>query len=107
MEQLLQRILNLIPIDIDPNSHASAIKDYIDGTTNDLPQPYVLLPYRISCIYYLLADHYFKNRDFSKSVKYYMLDLTICPNRLDSWAGLALSKASKLETKLNSCALFG
>lgn len=106
MEQLLQRIASLIPNDIDASSHTEGIMKFIIGETTELPTAYMQLPYQIFCIYYLLADHYFKNRDFAKSVKYYVLDLTTCPTRFDAWAGLALSKASKLDTKLNSCGLF-
>lgn len=106
MEQLLQRIVNLIPNDVDAAPHIEGITKFITGASTELPNPYMQLPYQIYCIYYLLADHYFKNRDFAKSIKYYVLDLTTCPTRFDAWAGLALSKASKLDTKLNSCGLF-
>lgn len=106
MEQLLQRIVALVPEDIDAGAHIEPILNFIGGTTDDMPEAYVALPYQIRCIYYLLADHYFKNRDLVKSIRYYVLDLVTCPNRFDAWAGLALSKASKLETRLNSCVLF-
>lgn len=105
-EQLLQRIIVLTPIDVDPNGHTEGIRNFITGTGKEMPQAFRLLPHRVHCIYYLLADYYFKNRDMVRSVKYYVLDLTICPTRFDSWAGLALSKASILEVKLNSCSSF-
>lgn len=103
MEQLLLKILPLIPREIDPNSSTGPIREFIAGKTCELPPRFDLLPQRISCIFYLLADYYFKSRDFSKTLRYYVLDLACEPTRFDSWAGLALSKASKLETKLNSC----
>lgn len=103
MEQLLQRIVALIPTEIDPNSHCSNMEKFISGEIANLPSGLDILPHQMNSIFYLLADHYFKNRDFSKSVKYYVLDLSNFPRRFDSWAGLALSKASILETKLNSC----
>lgn len=103
MEQLLNKIVPLIPKDFDPAPHSSEIRNYVNGLRSDLPDELHILPARIACIYYLLADYYFKSRDFSKSVRFYMLDLTITPTRFDSWAGLALSKATKLESKLNSC----
>lgn len=103
MEQLLQRIVNLMPKENDPSLYTTDIEEYIDGKTTELPEPINCLPYRIKCIFYLLADYYFKTRDFAKSVKFYIMDLAICPTRFDSWAGLALSKTSKMETKLNSC----
>lgn len=100
----MQRIATLIPPEIDPSLHCADMEDFIHGELNDLPKALSILPYRINSIYYLLADYYFKNRDFVKSVKYYVPDLSNCPTRFDSWAGLALSKASLLETQLNSCA---
>lgn len=106
MEQLLQRIVALVPDDIDASPHTDGIVNFINGSTDEMPEAFIALPYQIRCIYYLLADHYFKNRDLMKSIKYYILDLVTCPGRFDAWAGLALSKASKLETRLNSCVLF-
>lgn len=108
MEQLLQRIVALIPAENDPSPLTGPIQDFINGTSLELPEnvaqiPSEILPKCMQCIHYLLADHYFKNRDLVKSVKYYILDLTLCPGRFDAWAGLALSKASVLETKLNAC----
>ncbi len=35
-----------------------------------------------------------------------MLDLALNPDRFDSWAGMALAKASKLEAKLNAVSRF-
>uniref|UniRef100_A0A1B0D171 Uncharacterized protein n=1 Tax=Phlebotomus papatasi TaxID=29031 RepID=A0A1B0D171_PHLPP len=105
LEQLLQRILNLTPKELNVPAAAYTIKDFISGESTSLPE-YSLVPAfpaRISSIFYLLADYYFKNRDFSKTVKYYVQDLSLNPCRFDAWAGLALSKATKLEGKLNSC----
>lgn len=99
----MQRIIVLIPSDIDPNIKIDSISKFIAGQDKDLPKGLDLLPYRVQNIFYLVADHYFKNRDFTKSVKYYIPDLANFPERFDSWAGLALSKASLLETKLNTC----
>lgn len=103
MEQLLQKIIALIPEDVDPSKHANEMEKFISGDSTELPEALDILPNRINTIYYLLADHYFKNRDFSKTIKFYTYDLGNCPTRFDAWAGLALSKASMMETKLNSC----
>lgn len=100
---MFQRIIDLIPPEINPCLQCADMERFVAGELNELPKALNILPYRINSIYYLLADHYFKNRDFVKSVKYYVPDLSNCPTRFDSWAGLALSKASLLETKLNSC----
>ena len=43
---------------------------------------------------------------YSKAIKHYMLDLCICPERFDSWAGMALARHSRLENKLSAvCSL--
>lgn len=99
----MQRIVVLMPAQIDPSLHCTDMEKFIGGQLNELPKALNILPYRTNSIYYLLADYYFKNRDFAKSVNYYVPDLSNCPTRFDAWAGLALSKASLLETKLNSC----
>lgn len=103
MEQLLQRIIAIIPEDIDPSKKCDEMERFIGGKLNELPKALDILPYTVNSIYYLIADYHFKNRDLSKSVKYYVHDLSNCPTRFDSWAGLALAKASLVETKLNSC----
>lgn len=105
MEQLLQRIIALIPTEVDPSTRSEEMEKFISGEVNELPTGLDILPYRVNSIYYLLADHYFKNRDFSKTVKYYISDLSNFPTRFDAWAGLALSKASIMETKLNACTI--
>lgn len=107
MEQLLQKIAALIPPEVDPASQCEDMEKFIAGELGTLPPSLNIIPYQINSIFYLLADFYFKNRDFIRSVKYYVLDLSNSSERFDSWAGLALSKASLLETKMNSCATFG
>lgn len=105
MEQLLQRIVALLPSDVDPNLKSEEIEKFISGQVTELPAALDILPYRVNSIFYLLADYYFKTRDFTKSVRYYILDLSNYPKRFDSWAGLALSKATILETKFNACVM--
>lgn len=61
------------------------------------------LPSEVANVFYLLGDYYFKNKDWTKAIEHYLLDLTLVPSRFDSWAALALATASRLETKLNSC----
>lgn len=102
MEQLLQRILPLIPKCLDIQPFIGEIKKFISGTTTTLPKEVNILPSRIASIYYLLADFYFKNQETGKAIKFYIYDLTIKPDRFDSWASISLCKQSKLEMKLNS-----
>jgi calcineurin-binding protein cabin-1 len=104
MEGLCQRIIALMPETLDLTASSVSIKNFINGIEKEINSELLIsFPSNINCIYYLLADYYFKSRDFIKAIKYYILDLTMHPTRFDSWANLALSKASKVETKLNSC----
>uniref|UniRef100_A0A1A9VR67 Calcineurin-binding protein cabin-1 MEF2-binding domain-containing protein n=1 Tax=Glossina austeni TaxID=7395 RepID=A0A1A9VR67_GLOAU len=108
MEQLLLKIISLMPQDLDLSESVEHITKFIEGQLESLPEEAKAFkwPYKINSIFYLLADFYFKSRDFFKAIKYYILDLAISPVRFDSWAGIALSKASKIETKLNGlCAI--
>ncbi|KAG8239968.1 hypothetical protein J437_LFUL019547, partial [Ladona fulva] len=80
------------------------MSDYINGDRKILPTregESVSFPKAVSSIYYLLGDYYFKNNEWDKAIKNYLLDVCINPLRLDSWAGMALAKGSQLETKLN------
>lgn len=111
MEQLLLKFLMLLPKEYNPGNYTRLITKFIDGELESLPttenSEAIKIPHKIASIFYLLADFYFKNRDFSKAIKYYTLDLTITITRFDSWAGMALSKASKIETKLNALESIG
>ncbi|KAI9578800.1 hypothetical protein GQX74_009374 [Glossina fuscipes] len=103
MEQLLLKIISLMPQDLDLSESVEHITKFIEGQLESLPEETKVFkwPYKINSIFYLLADFYFKSRDFFKAIKYYILDLAVSSVRFDSWAGIALSKASKIETKLN------
>uniref|UniRef100_A0A182SQ67 Uncharacterized protein n=1 Tax=Anopheles maculatus TaxID=74869 RepID=A0A182SQ67_9DIPT len=102
MEALLQRIILLIPREINIAKLSRPISEFIDGKGNTLPEAANILQSEVKPIFYLLADFYFKSRDFTRAIRYYVMDLALEPSRFDSWAGISLSKASKVETKLNS-----
>ena len=107
MEQLLQKIIPLIPKCLDIAPFTGEIKKFINGASTALPKETSILPSKIASIYYLLADFYFKNQETGKAIKFYINDLTMKPDRFDSWASLSLCKQSKLEMKLNSNASIG
>lgn len=56
----------------------------------------------------LLSVIHFLESSFSlflicrKAIKYYMQDLCYKPDRLDSWAGMALARMSRMDVKLAS-----
>lgn len=102
MEQLLQRILMLIPKCLDIQPFIGEIRNFVNGISTTLPKEVNILPSKISSIYYLLADFYFKNQETGKAVKFFINDLTMKPDRFDSWASMSLCKQSKLEMKMNS-----
>lgn len=102
MEQLLQKIILLIPKCLDIQPFSGDIKNFINGTTKILPKEINILPSKISSIYYLLADYYFKTQETGKAMKYFIYDLTMFPTRFDAWASMSLCKQSKLEKRLNA-----
>ncbi|XP_061392801.1 calcineurin-binding protein cabin-1-like [Musca vetustissima] len=104
MEQMLMKIVGLVPREVDPSQSTFKVINYIEGLSSEHPSQIeddFEFPYKLKNLYYLLADYNFKSRDFTKAIKFYTLDLVINPSRFDSWAGVALSKASQIETKLN------
>lgn len=105
LEQLLQRIIALVPTECNPQPLTSKILDFVNGNIQELPPP-IDFPSKIRAAYYLLGDYYFKQNEIGRSVKYFLLDICINPLRLDTWADLALGYASQLESKLNHCERF-
>ncbi|KAI8501248.1 hypothetical protein Bbelb_213430 [Branchiostoma belcheri] len=105
LEHLLRRIVALVPTDPNPANTTESVVAYIEGQKDDPPaipsdRP-ITLPV-VRELFYLLADYYFKNKESSKAIKFYLQDICVCPDRLDSWAGMALARSSRIEQKLNS-----
>ncbi|GBN00302.1 Calcineurin-binding protein cabin-1 [Araneus ventricosus] len=105
LESLLKRISALVPPDEDPTNRVDNYTAYIEGVTEKCPEA----PFKdktvspvVKDLYYLLGDYYFKNKEFSKAIRFYLMDICINPDRQDSWAGMALSRSSQLDQKLNS-----
>jgi len=53
-------------------------------------------------LFYLLGDFYLKNKETVKAVRFYLHDLCFTPDRVDSWAGMALARMSQIDAKLAS-----
>ncbi|PRD36635.1 UNVERIFIED_CONTAM: Cabin1 [Trichonephila clavipes] len=105
LESLLKRISALVPPEQDPTTRVDNYTAYIEGVTEKCPEaPFKDKPVSdaVKDLYYLLGDYYFKNKEFSKAIKFYLMDICINPDRQDSWAGMALSRSSQLDQKLNS-----
>eukprot|EP00064_Thunnus_orientalis_P009324 superscaffoldBa00001176_g9347 len=105
LANLLRRFAGIAPSSDTPTLTMDEVAAYIEGMTEKapcLPEGSAPAPPIINEIYYLLADYHFKNKEQSKAIKFYMHDICVCPNRFDSWAGMALARASRIQEKLNS-----
>ncbi|XP_041793310.1 calcineurin-binding protein cabin-1 isoform X5 [Chelmon rostratus] len=105
LANLLRRFAGIAPSSDTPVLTMDEVAAYIEGMTEKapcLPEGSAPAPPITDEIYYLLADYHFKNKEQSKAIKFYMHDICVCPNRFDSWAGMALARASRIQEKLNS-----
>ncbi|KAJ1074053.1 hypothetical protein K5549_015552 [Capra hircus] len=105
LANLLRRIATIVPRTERPALSLDRLSAYIEGTSLEvpcLPEGADPSPPVVSELYYLLADYHFKNKEQSKAIKFYMHDICVCPDRFDSWAGMALARASRIQDKLNS-----
>ncbi|XP_051923504.1 calcineurin-binding protein cabin-1 isoform X2 [Hippocampus zosterae] len=105
LANLLRRFAGIAPPSETPTLTMDEVAAYIEGLTKktpSLPEGSLPPPPIINEVYYLLADYHFKNKEQSKAIKFYMHDICVCPNRFDSWAGMALARASRIQEKLNS-----
>ena len=57
---------------------------------------------QVQDLFYYLGDYYFKNKEFSKAIKFYMHDICMNPKRFQSWAAMALARGSRLEEKISA-----
>lgn len=107
VQNLLRKITMVIPQQELEAISFESVQSFIEGGDEPVPK----LPDHlsgvnrpvISEIFYLLADFFFKNKEFSKALKFYMHDVTVQPDRADTWAAMALARKSRLENKLNAC----
>ncbi|XP_037679390.1 calcineurin-binding protein cabin-1 [Choloepus didactylus] len=105
LTNLLKRIAAIVPRAQRPTLGLDRVSAYIEGTSAEapcLPEGADPSPPVVNELYYLLADYHFKNKEQSKAIKFYMHDICVCPDRFDSWAGMALARASRIQDKLNS-----
>ncbi|KAI4883149.1 hypothetical protein NFI96_028036, partial [Prochilodus magdalenae] len=105
LANLLKRLSGIIPRADEPTLSFDDVSAYIEGGALEvpaLPEGSPPAPPLVNELYYLLADYHFKNKEQSKAIKFYMHDICVCPNRFDSWAGMALARASRIQDKLNS-----
>ncbi|XP_066152387.1 calcineurin-binding protein cabin-1-like isoform X2 [Euwallacea fornicatus] len=102
LEQLFKKIICLVPTIATLHEQLPKITDFIQGKVEKLPET-IDFPGKVKAIYYLLGDYYFKEKEFTRCIEYYQLDICINPMRLDSWAALGLSYAAQVENSLNYC----
>ncbi|XP_030849309.1 calcineurin-binding protein cabin-1 [Strongylocentrotus purpuratus] len=105
LEGLLLKISKVIPQDARPENALELVQGYVDGSNENapaIPEGFIGPSSVVKELYYLLADFHFKNKDFGKAIKFYLHDLCVSPDRLDSWAGMALARVGRLDLKLNN-----
>ncbi|XP_058246741.1 calcineurin-binding protein cabin-1 isoform X3 [Hemibagrus wyckioides] len=105
LANLLRRLSGIIPCSDSPTLSIDEVSSYIEGgalKVPSLPEGTPPAPPLVNELYYLLADYHFKNKEQAKAIKFYMHDICVCPNRFDSWAGMALARATRIQDKLNS-----
>ncbi|XP_044131457.1 calcineurin-binding protein cabin-1 isoform X2 [Bufo gargarizans] len=105
LANLLKKMATIIPPSDKPKLRMDSVAAYIEGTSNkapQLPEGAEDSPEVVNELFYLIADYHFKNKEPTKAIKFYMHDICKCPNRFDSWAGMALARASRIQDKLNS-----
>ncbi|XP_042300164.1 calcineurin-binding protein cabin-1-like [Sceloporus undulatus] len=105
LANLLKKMAAIVPRTDKPSLRMEELSAYIEGTLSKvpaLPDGADDSPPVVTELYYLLADYHFKNKEQAKAIKFYMHDICVCPNRFDSWAGMALARASRIQDKLNS-----
>nr|CAB3262754.1 uncharacterized protein LOC100182772 [Phallusia mammillata] len=109
--QLILRAINFVPQSVQsqiPNSD-SDVTAFVESHRDDVTAGLKTLEggkdevRALGDMYYLLGDYNFKNKDMTKAVKYYSLDLRINPTRFDSWAGMALARSSQTDDRLRLC----
>ncbi|XP_067949405.1 calcineurin-binding protein cabin-1-like [Watersipora subatra] len=104
LEGLFRKLVSEVPPEHAPDPKIVKVVDAFLNDLATLDDLDSLSPPSCSTLcseaYYLLADYYFKNKEPLKAIKHYIQDLYYKPDRFDSWAGMALAKSSKLESRL-------
>lgn len=103
-QHLFKKICNLVPKDHDPSDMVEEMTNYIVGDSDkkrvSVSKP---LPYQVDSLYYLIADHLFKNGSYAPATKYYTMDVVLHPEAFNSWAALAMSVGTIMGSSLNNC----
>ena len=94
---LLLQIIDLIPGNFNPKNYLDTLDGYLI-TGKGLEQTRNFQPHQITQdVFYLIADYFFKNKEFDKATQYFKLDICASHHRFDSWAALALIFTSSIE----------
>jgi len=103
VQLLLRRIVAVVPQKEVEVISFDALQSYIDGLS-DIPtfSSENIKETQVQDLFYYLGDYYFKNKEFSKAIKFYMHDICMNPTRFESWAAMALGRGSRLEEKISA-----
>jgi calcineurin-binding protein cabin-1 len=109
-ENLLRRIVALVPDSVQVERRKTIALDFLAGKTKRMAglRKLARLPEEARDLFYLLADFTFKsNSEMDRAIELYAVDLSFTRKRFDTWAALALAQRSKMDHKLNSCKEIG
>lgn len=100
-EALYTQLVKLVPEECRPDQQSKIIAKFLKeaNSSAELDVTYekpVSHPVTAD-LYYLLADYYFKNKEFKKAKFFFLQDLGMNPDRFDSWASYALIRSHQLE----------
>lgn len=99
-EPLLREMASATPSEMDPKNFVEIIENFIDKG-EPIEGLHAVQNEVTKDIFYLLADYYFKNKDFSKAKQFYHYDLVMNPDRFDSWAASGLIRANGIDKALS------
>lgn len=100
LEPMFREMSTAVPQNLDPSREVNIIEEFINQG-KPITEMSVERDEVTKNIFYLLADYYFKNKDFSRAKQFYSYDLVINPTRFDSWAASGLIRANGIDKGLS------
>ena len=106
VQSVFRKIVTVVPQHEVEVIGLDVLQQYIDGV-GDFPAvteaDVAAKENGVDDLFYYLGDYYFKNKEFTKALKFYMHDVSVKPFRFQSWAAMAFTRHTRLEEKINEC----
>lgn len=100
LEAVFREIVQAVPDELSPVKDVKIVENFINH--GEQSENVSIKSHDVTKdIYYLLADYYFKNKDFKKAKEFYNYDLVLNPTRFDSWAASGLIRANGVDKALS------